>query len=280
MNSFAIQLSNELYKLFARKRAYLGFGAIIVVEGVILWVLNRASSRAQLRQLIEQRGLSFAHYDSGLTIGLAMMIWTSLILGALFLALIAGDVVAKEVEDGALRMLLCRPVSRARVIALKYSACVVYTFVLVFFLGATALAAGTLCRGVGSLFVSSSAEQLFAVCEAREGLARYFLAMPFLALSLTSVSSVGFMFSCLKMKPAAATIATVSVVFIDSTFRQIPYFEGLRPLFFSTHLAGWIQLFATPIPWARLGQDYTYLLAVDAVCFLFALLVFQRRDFK
>jgi ABC-2 type transport system permease protein len=104
--------------------------------------------------------------------------------------------------------------------------------------------------------------------------------MAFLALSLASVSSLGFMFSCLKMKPAAATISTLSLVFSDLALRQAPFFGSLWPLFLSTHLAAWHQILAPKIPWAQLLQDYAYLLSVDAICFLFALLVFQRRDFK
>ena len=71
-------------------------------------------------------------YFSGATLGLLMLMWTTFLLGALYLALVAGDVVAKEVEDGTLRMILCRPISRLRVGFLKYSACVLYTFALTF----------------------------------------------------------------------------------------------------------------------------------------------------
>ena len=280
MNALALQLWNELYKLFARKRTYLGFGAVVVVECVILWVMSRPQSVAQFRQLVAQHGLSFKRYYSGLTLGLEMVMWTGLILGALFLALVSGDVMSKEVEDGTLRMLLCRPVSRTRIVALKYTTCVIYTFALIFFLGATALGAGMLYCGTGGLLVSSPTEELFAVHEERAGLARYCVGMSFLALSLTSISSLGFMFSCLKIKPAAATISTLSIVFVDSTFRRVPFFGSLLPLFLSTHLAAWQQLFAVTIPWTRCCQDYSYLLSVDAVCFLFALLVFRRRDFK
>ena len=39
-----------------------------------------------------------------------MVMWTVFLLGGLYLALVvAGDVMSKEVEDGTMRMILCRP---------------------------------------------------------------------------------------------------------------------------------------------------------------------------
>jgi ABC-2 type transport system permease protein len=280
VNSFVPQLRSELQKLFARKRTWLGFGMIVAADGALLRVISRPESRARFSALFAAHGLSFERYYSGPTIGLEIMNWTNLALGALFLALVSADVMSKEAEDGTLRMLLCRPVSRGRIVALKYAVCVIYTFALIFFLGATALAAGMLYAGTGALFVWWPMEQLSAAHEAWSGLARYGLATAFLALSLASVSSLGFMFSCLKMKPAAATIATLSLVFCDLALRQAPFFGSLLPLFLSTHLAAWHQILGPRIPWAQVLKDYAYLLSVDAVCFLVALLVFQRRDFK
>ena len=37
MNSFFIQTRGELFKLFARKRTYLGFGAFLVTEILLLF---------------------------------------------------------------------------------------------------------------------------------------------------------------------------------------------------------------------------------------------------
>src|SRR5581483_5290426 len=132
---FRLQLGHELRKLFARKRTYIGFGAFVLVEALVLFLVNLPKPRSHFRRLIEQNGYGFDEYFSGLTLALLMVMWTTFLLGALYLALVAGDVVSKEVEEGTLRMILCRPVSRARIVALKYLACIVYTFVLVLFIG-------------------------------------------------------------------------------------------------------------------------------------------------
>ena len=280
MSLFFLQMRNELHKLFARKRTYLGFAAFVAVEILLLLLLNLPKPTAGFRKLIEQNGYGFDQYFSGATLGLLMLMWTTFLLGALYLALVAGDVVAKEVEDGTLRMILCRPISRLRVGFLKYAACVLYTFALTFFIGITALVAGLLYCGWGGLFAIAPLEQLLAMHEAWPGLWRYLGALPLLGFGLVSITSLGFLFSCCEMKPAAATILTLSIFFFDSIFRSIPYFESLRGWFMTTHMTLWLRVFEYHIPWWRIAEDVTWLGALNVTFALVGLAILQQRDFK
>ena len=280
MSLFFLQMRNELHKLFARKRTYLGFAAFVAVEILLLLLLNLPKPKAGFRKLIEQNGYGFDQYFSGATLGLLMLMWTTFLLGALYLALVAGDVVAKEVEDGTLRMILCRPISRLRVGFLKYAACVLYTFALTFFIGLTALVAGLLYCGWGGLFAIAPLEQLLAMHEAWPGFWRYLGALPLLGFGLVSISSLGFLFSCCEMKPAATTILTLSIFFFDSIFRSISYFESLRGWFMTSHMTVWLRVFEYHIPWWRIAEDVTWLGALNVTFALVGLAILQKRDFK
>ena len=280
MSLFFLQMRNELHKLFARKRTYLGFAAFVAVEILLLLLLNLPKPKAGFRKLIGQNGYGFDQYFSGATLGLLMLMWTTFLLGALYLALVAGDVVAKEVEDGTLRMILCRPISRLRVGFLKYAACVLYTFALTFFIGLTALVAGLLYCGWGGLFAIAPLEQLLAMHEAWPGFWRYLGALPLLGFGLVSISSLGFLFSCCEMKPAAATILTLSIFFFDSIFRSISYFESLRGWFMTSHMTVWLRVFEYHIPWWRIAEDVTWLGALNVTFALVGLAILQKRDFK
>ncbi len=281
MNSlFLNQLGNELLKLFARKRTHLGFAFFLLVEFLILFLLNRPGPKEHFRRMIQQNGYGFEQYFSGLTLGLQMVMWTTFFLGGLYLALVAGDVVAKEVEEGTMRMTLCRPVSRQRLIGLKYAACLLYTLAFTLFIGLSALATGALAHGWGGLFVLAPFEQIFALYPPGVGLLRYLAALPLLALCLASVTSLGFLFSCCDMKPAAATIITLSIFFLDSVFRNIPYFETLKPYFITTHMSTWLNVFINYIPWWKMTEDYAYLLGLDATLLVIATAIFAQRDFK
>jgi len=268
MNLFILQLRGELRKLFGRKRTYIGFGAFLLIEILILILLQLPKVQRSFRHMIERSGYVFENYFSGTTLAFEILRWTIFFLGALYLALVAGDVV------------LCRPVSRWRVLVVKYLACVIYTFALIFFIGITALIAGLLRQGTGGLFVFAPVEGVFALFDFREGLQRYLLALPFLSLSLLSISSLGFTFSCFNMKPAAATIVTLSVFFVDLVFRMIPYFESLKQWFFTAHMSAWLNIFQVQIPRAQMIEDYAYLIAADLTLVIIGMINFQQRDFK
>jgi ABC-2 type transport system permease protein len=274
------QLAGELHKLFARKRTYIGFGAFLAVELLLLFLLRLDRIQRSMQRLIEQSGYAAAEYLSGLTLALMILMWTVFFLGGLYIALVAGDVVGKEVEDGTMRMILCRPISRFRVLLLKMISCGVYTAALAVFISVTALLTGLIAEGPGGLFVYSPFESIFALHAAGAGLVRYALAVPFLALSLFSIAALGFFFSCLDIKPAAATILTLSIFFIDLIVKNIPYFESIREWFFTARLASWIHIFEYRIPWAALLENYSWIIAVDCTLFVLAWLIFEQRDFK
>jgi ABC-2 type transport system permease protein len=202
------------------------------------------------------------------------------LLGGLYVALVAGDIVAKEVEDGTLRMTLCRPVSRLRILAVKYLVCVIYTFTLTFFIGLSALAVGLARQGVGGFFVYQPLEKLFVVYDFGPGLLHYLGSLIPLGLSLLSVTSLGFMLSCCNVKPAAATIATLSYFMADMIFRGIPYFQEIKHWFITTHTESWYNALRSPLPWQVLIEDYSYLLAIDATFLVIAAAIFSSRDFK
>jgi ABC-2 type transport system permease protein len=279
MSLFLFQLGNELKKLFARKRTYIGFGTFIAVEALILFWLHLPKPSAFFRRVIEQNGYVFEQYFSGLTLGLLILIWT-FFLDALYLALVAGDVISKEVEDGTMRMMLCRPISRGRIVLLKYLACAIYTFVLIGFIGLSALLVGIVYKGYGNLLAFDPMQGLYALHEAGAGMKRYLGALLLLALCLMTITSMGFMFSCFNMKPATATIVTLSIFFFDWVFHNIPYFESLHAWFINTHMSTWLHVFEGYIPVWQIIEDYGYLVALDATFVILGLAVFHRRDFK
>ena len=280
MSLFFLQLHGELWKLFARKRTYLGFGVFLGVETLVLGLCQTASVQQWIRRAIERFGVIFEQYFSGLTLAMIMLPATVLLLGALFLCLVGGDIVAKEVEDGTLRMTLCRPISRLRVLAVKYCTCVIYTLVLVFFIGLSALGAAIMVRGTGGLFIAAPEENLLAFFDFHEGLRRYLMALPCLSLSLLTITTFSFQLSCWNIKPAAATIAAICLFFVDWILHFLPYFESYHPWMMTTHMATWLNCFRTPIVWENMVADYAYLIGLDGTFLVIGAAVFCSRDFK
>lgn len=278
---FLIQLRNELLKLFARKRTYIGFGAFLFVEVVILGLLHLPKAKKAFMDILTSNGYGFEEYYSGLSLGLVLILFTISLLGGLYLALVSGDMVSKEIEEGTMRMILSRPISRLRLLWIKWLSCSIYTFALIFFIAATSLWAGVIYRhGMGKLFIFAPEEQLFAIFDTREGLWRFIRGIFFLSLTLQVVSTTGFMFSCFKMKPAAATILTLSLMFVDFVLRNVPYFSSFKEYFMTYHIHSWIRTFHTPVPWWSFMESLLYLAALNATFWIIGAMGFCTRDFK
>jgi ABC-2 type transport system permease protein len=280
MNGFPSQLYFELVKLFARKRTYFGFSAFLGIELLILLLLQMPNAHRMFRRSMMLHGLDFSHYFSGLTVAYVMMSNTVFVLGSLYLALVCGDIVSKEVEDGTMRMVLSRPVSRLRILVLKYAACVFYTWTLTLFIVGSSLVLGIVDRGMGGLIVVAPWEHVFGFFEAGPGLERFALAAGMLCLVMLTLATLGFMFSCFNMKPASATVLTLSLYIFDTVLRNVPYFEQIQKYFLTHHMAMWTHVFEPTIPWTRLLHSVCYLGAFDLIFLFVAAAYFSRRDFK
>jgi hypothetical protein len=134
---FFYQLKNELWKLFGKKRTYIGFLMLMLAQLLIVGLLRYyPPAHHSLMRAVERSGFAGEQYLSMLTIATIMAVVLAYTMLPLYVALIGGDMVSKEAEDGTLRMILSRPVSRVRLLCLKWLAGFVFSIVLVLALAA------------------------------------------------------------------------------------------------------------------------------------------------
>jgi len=278
---FFSQLLGELHKLFARRRTYIGYFVFIIFEILVLtaWV---KLGRDQIANVAERNMIPVEQLYSSLTSTYWIMGFSMFLIGSIFFALVSGDIVAKETEDGNLRLVLVRPISRFRVLLLKYIAVIIYTVTFVVFVGLTGYGMSVLVMGTaGGLFVWNPDMYIIAVYpEWGEGFYRLFLGAIFMGLSMCVVSSLGFLFSCFKMKPAAAAVMALSVFFVDFVLQNIPFLRNVRDEFITYKMSSWVYLLAEEIPWVRVFDNYTMLMALCLSLFVIGWMAFQSRDFK
>jgi len=214
-----------------------------------------------------------------LTVSVVMLIPQIMLLMPLYATLVGGDLVAKEAEDGTLRMILCRPISRLRLLLVKWSAGIIFAVLLVVALGVTAMGFASLLFPWKGMFVFSPG-QAFSVLSAHEGLVRFLFSHLFLAMNASVMVSVAFMFSCFNMKPAAATILALSFLFVSMVMENIPFFDQYDNFFITHHFKCWLLIFIDPAPWTQICQSEIILVAVSATAFIIGSMAFQVRDIK
>src|SRR5436309_9523993 len=151
---FYHQLRNELWKLFGKKRTYIGFGAFLLTQNAILLAFHFTRWQQEVERLLAGNGYQAQDFVSALTVAVCMLLPQVLLLMPLYAALVGGDLVAKEAEDGTLRMILSRPISRFRLLFVKWSSGVIFSIVLVGVLGATAVCFARLWFPLRGMFVS------------------------------------------------------------------------------------------------------------------------------
>jgi len=276
---FYFQLRNELWKLFGKKRTYIGFGMILLTQLVVAIVFRYTRASSNMVRTLEGNGYVATEFISGLTIATIMLFPLAYILMPLYVALIGGDLVAKEAEDGTLRMILARPISRLRLLLVKWLAGAIFSALLILTLGVFGLIFSQIWFRWGGLFVLIPGE-LFGVFDPAAGLRRYAIAHLMLITKACSVMAAGFMFSCFNIKPAAATILALSFLFVNAILQQIPYFHDFQNWFLTYHLNTWQMTFAQPIPWWRIGESMSILVGFNLTFLLLGCTAFQVRDFK
>lgn len=276
---FYHHLKNELWKLFGKKRTYIGFGAFLLAQNAMLLAFRFTRWQGDMERMLAGNGYLAQDFVSALTVSVVMLIPQVMLLMPLYAALVGGDMVAKEAEDGTLRMILARPISRLRLLAMKYLAGIIFAASLVLVLGGTALVFARIWFPWKSMFVFVPGT-VFNALSADEGLKLYLCSHLMMAVNASVIVGLAFMFSCFNMKPAAATILALSYLFVNLVMEAIPFFDRYEDFFLPHHFRSWLLVYADPTPWAQIGESLCILLAFNVTTFLIGAAAFQVRDIK
>ncbi len=272
-------LSNELWKLYGKKRTYIGFGAFLLAQNAMLLAFRFTRWQEDVKRLLEGNGYIAEEYLSSLTVAVIMLVPQAILLMPLYTALVGGDLVAKEAEDGTLRMILCRPISRFRLLLTKWIAGLVFSASLVLSLGGSALLFASVWFPWKHMFVFAPGV-VFNALDATTGLQFYLISQVFMTINATVILSLAFMFSCFNIKPAAATILALSYLFVNLVLESIPFFDRYDEWFLPYHFRMWLMVYSSPTPWDRVAGSLCVLAAVCITTFLIGASAFQARDIK
>ncbi len=281
---FFLQLKHELWKLFGKKRTYIGFGAFLLVQLAVILMFRYTTAAGAIRRALEGGGYSAVDFLTAGTIATQIVIPVAYLLLPLYVTLVGGDLVAKETEDGTMRMILARPISRLRLLTLKWSAGTLFSFTLSLILGGFGWLLASFWFPQGGLFAiqidGGGPGGGFAVFGPAEGAWRYATAHALLATKAVTLLSLAFLFSCFNMKPAAATILALSVMFVNVILMNIPWFADYKSWFLTHHLNLWQWMFLQTTPVTRMAESLCLLFGFNVTFFAIGAATFQVRDIK
>ncbi len=269
----------EMYKIFKKWRTYIGFIALGILVPLIhiAMVLEGQNTINFMTRNIQE---SFVFVGKLLnTYLISYIILTSLAVHIPFLiTLVAGDLLAGEATSGTYRLLLTRPISRTKLIIVKFIAGFIYTNLLVLWLAFLSLVVGYFIFGTGELLIIDG--QMIIIFESGDVLWRFMLAYGFATLGMTAVASLAFLFSSLVENSIGPIISTMAIiiVFVILSAIQVDFFQNIKTYFFTTHIMSWRLFFENPLDVKEILKSAANLILHIVVFFGLTLFIFRKKD--
>jgi ABC-2 type transport system permease protein len=160
----------------------------------------------------------------------------------LAVSVVAGDAVAGEAGLGTLRYLLAVPVSRPRLLLVKYVGVVAYCLVATVVVATVGVLIGLALFPVGRVTLLSGTEISYA-----SGLGRLLLVALYLAAAMAALGAIGIFVSTLTESPVAAMATTAVLAIASQVLDSVPQLHAIHPWLFSHYWLNYGDLLRDPI---------------------------------
>lgn len=263
-------LRSELRLVFGRRRnqaLLVVLSLVPVLVGVAIYVSQSNPGSSD--------GPPFLDRVSGNGLFLAFAALAAVVPFFLPLAtgVVSGDAVAGEAQAGTLRYLLTVPVSRGRLLAVKYAGLVAYCLVAAVLVAVVGLAVGAALFPVGDVTLLSG-----STIPAWSAVVRALLVALYVTASLAGLAALGLAVSTFTEVPVAAMATTVVLAITSQILDAIPQVDWLHPFLFSHQWLAFGDLVRDPVPLGAMGQGLLLQLCWAAVALAVAWSRFTTKD--
>lgn len=262
-------LRSELGMVFKRRRNQI---ILLVLAGipVIIGIAVRVS--APSGDATEGPPFLFSIATNGVFVALTALSVVLPLFFPLAVSVVTGDAVAGEASIGTLRYLLVVPVSRTRMLAVKYAACLAYLLVAALLVGAVGVGIGLVLFPTGPVTLLSGTQVSLA-----GGIGRVVLVALYVAAMMAAVAAIGMFVSTLTESPIAATASTVVLSITSQVLDTVPQLDWLHPWLFSHYWLDYGDLLRDPINTSGVTDN---LLVTAAYVLVFGSLAWARMTTK
>jgi ABC-2 type transport system permease protein len=180
---------------------------------------------------------------------------------------VAAQLFAGEFANATITSSLLRPVRRSELLATKLAVIYGYLVVLLLMFTVVTIFVGVMFSGYGNLSLDS--EVLGNIAQDRiilaDGAVMLLLTAPvFASIGLLPLVAFAVLISYIKPEPATVTGISSIVYFILLTLGDLPLFEDINFLFFTTYMDTWTLMFVSPFASATFLYKLTISLLMAA----------------
>jgi ABC-2 type transport system permease protein len=257
----------EIAKLLAQKRTYLGIGTAALVPVIFVAVL--------VLQTGGPNDVPLGRYirDTGLAVPFVVLFFMSIWGFPLITALVAGDIVAAESQNGTLKTILTRSRERGEVFTGKVLASITYTLTIILAMGLVGLVAGSVAWGLHPLTSLSGTR-----VSAGHGVGLLAASLAIYAFPLVGIAAFGLMLSTITRNSAAAVVGTLMWALLMQLLGVLPGTESFRAYLLGTQFDAWHGFLRTPADWSPVIRAVWVCALYIVLPLTAAYTVFLRRD--
>jgi ABC-2 type transport system permease protein len=220
---------------------------------------------------------------------------TLLIQVPILVALVAADSISGEANMGTLRLMLSKPISRSKIIIVKFIAATIFTLLLLVWMAITALFLSMFIFGVDDMLifrVKGDESQILQITK-DDVMWRYFAAFGYATVALTVIAALALLLSIFAQNSIGPIIATVCIVIVCTIISNInvPIIDNnVKPFLFTSYLVGWKGFFyiattedGEPIKgslenWPAIRNSLFILIGHIVGLVTLSILIFKRKD--
>lgn len=246
---------SELRLLFGRRRnqiALLGLAAVPVIIALAIYWSSGPRERGG-----GGGDLFSSVTGNGIFVGFAGLLVETGFFLPMVVAMFCGDAIAGEAHTGTLRYLLTVPISRTRLLVVKYAGIVVGCLVASLLVVVVGVLAGLVLFGLGPVTTLSGVQVPLL-----DGLTRLVISAAYVAAGLAALGAVGLFFSVLTEQPIAAMVGTVAFSTIQWILSGVAQLDFLHPWLLVQRWTAFLDVLREPPLWdtmlAGLGVDLAY----------------------
>jgi ABC-2 type transport system permease protein len=263
-------MKSELYVLFTRRRTWAMLFTIALIPVFLAIAVALSGST-----IPPGEGPPFLDRVSqnGLFVGFTAMILAIPLFLPLTIGVVAGDAIAGEASTGTLRYLLISPLSRSKLLLIKFIGSGVFALAATITLMISAIAIGAILFPIGPVTLLSG-----DVISIPAALMRIFLVAIYVTISLLGLVAIGIFISTLTVIPVGAMAATVIFSTVSQILGSLPQIEVIHPYLPTYYWLGFADFLRNPMDFSSLISNVLLQLSYIVIFGSFAYSKFASKD--
>src|SRR6187402_230507 len=265
----------ECIKLIHRRRTFLSFGLMLILVCLIFWGLKSEGINAlafifqSLDRNFEVQGTVLNGYMASFLILNTLWIHVPVLI-----AIVTGDLFSSELENGTIRILMTRPISRSRVALSKHFTAVVFVFFFIICYVFISIIPALVLFGKGDLIVAFNGLQII---EESQLPLRFLGAFGFAFLAMSALAILSVTVSFFAKKSLVSILITLGFIIISTLLQTLSasLFRGWECFLITYHFSQWQLFFYTDIDYRAITNSTIWLFLFSMVCIVVSIIRFK-----